>query len=78
VIPEKDDRTGHRARCGGRPPSFDAHDYQGRNVFEPAFNVFKQWRGPTTRTYELALTYRGAAVLGAINVWLKELLGDMP
>lgn len=81
VIPEKDDQIGHRARRGsrgGRPPSFDPEDYKGRNVVERSFNVFKQWRGLATRYDKLALTYRGGAVLRAITVWLKVLLGDMP
>ena len=81
VIPERDDQAGHRARRGsrgGRPPSFDAEDYKGRNVVERSFNVFKQWRGLATRYDKLAITYRGGAVLRAITIWLKDLLGDMP
>ena len=81
VIPEPADQQGHRKRRGskgGRPPFFDAEDYKGRNVVERSFNVFKQWRGLATRYDKLALTYRGGAVLRAITVWLKELLGDMP
>ena len=81
VIPEPADQQGHRKRRGsrgGRPPSFDAEDYKGRNVVERSFNVFKQWRGLATRYDKLAITYRGGAVLRAITVWLKDLLGDMP
>lgn len=42
VIPEKNDQAGHRARRGthgGRPPSFNAEDYRGRNVVVRSFNV---------------------------------------
>ena len=81
VIPEPADQVGHRKRRGprgGRPPSFDPEDYKGRNVVERSFNVFKQWRGLATRYDKLALTYRGGAVLRAITIWLKALLGDMP
>ena len=81
VIPERNDQAGHRARRGakgGRPPSFDAEDYKGRNVVERSFNAFKQWRGLATRYDKLALTYRGGAVLRAVTIWLKALLGDMP
>ena len=81
VIPEPADQAGHRRRRGsrgGRPPAFDAQDYKGRNVVERSFNLFKQWRGLATRYDKLALTYRGGAVLRAITIWLKALLGDMP
>lgn len=81
VIPEPADQTGHRRRRGsrgGRPPAFDSEDYKGRNVVERSFNLFKQWRGLATRYDKLALTYRGGAVLRAITIWLKALLGDMP
>ena len=81
VIPEPADQAGHRRRRGsrgGRPPAFDREDYKGRNVVERSFNLFKQWRGLATRYDKLALTYRGGAVLRAITIWLKALLGDMP
>jgi transposase len=81
VIPEPADQQGHRRRRGfrgGRPPAIDAEDYQGRNVVGRSFNLFQQWRGLATRYDKLALTYRGGAVLRAITIWLKALLGDMP
>jgi hypothetical protein len=28
---------------GGRPVSYDRNLYKGRNVFERAFNLLKQW-----------------------------------
>jgi transposase len=80
VIPEPADQAGHRKRrgsAGGRPPALDAVDYRGRNVIERGFNDTKQWRGLATRYDKLALTYRGAAVLRAITLWLKR-LGDTP
>ncbi len=67
-----------RGAHGGRPPSFNAEDYRGRNVVERSFNVFKQWRGLATRYDKLAITYRGGAVLRAITIWLKDLLRDTP
>lgn len=80
VIPEPDDQKRHRQRrgqAGGRPPQFDAADYKGRNVIERGFCDTKQWRGLATRYDKLAVTYRGAAVLRAITLWLKQ-LGDTP
>ena len=62
---------------GGRPPRFDADNYKGRNVIERGFCDTKQWRGLATRYDKLAVTYRGAAVLRAITLWLKR-LGDTP
>lgn len=80
VIPQPSDQIGHRKRrgsAGGRPPTFDADDYRGRNVVERSFCDQKQWRGIATRYDKLAITYRGGAVLRAITIWLKA-LGDTP
>ncbi len=80
VIAEPDDQARHRKRKGskgGRPPAFDTEGYKQRNVVERSFNVLKQWRGLATRYDKLALTYRGAVVLGAIMTWLR-VLGDTP
>lgn len=80
VIPEPDDQKRHRQKrgsAGGRPPVFDAVDYRDRNVIERGFCDTKQWRGLATRYDKLAVTYRGAAVLRAITLWLKR-LGDTP
>lgn len=74
VIAEPSDQAGHRRRrgpAGGRPAAFDAEAYKGRSVIERSFNVLRQWRGPATRYDELALTYRGGVVLGAIITWLR-------
>lgn len=76
VIPEPSDQIRNRKRRGsrgGRPPSFDAETYRGRNVVERSFNTVKQWRGLATRYDKLAIVYRGAAVLRAITIWLKHL-----
>ncbi len=80
VIPEPDIQKRHRqrrGRAGGRPPNFDQERYKTRNVIERGFNTTKQWRGLATRYDRLAITYRGAAVLRAITLWLKR-LGDTP
>ncbi|MCC4247884.1 IS5 family transposase [Microbacterium testaceum] len=76
VIPEPSDQQGHRKRRGsrgGRPVTYDRHDYKGRNVVERGFNEDKQWRGLATRYDKLARNYRGGAVLRAITIWLKRL-----
>jgi putative transposase len=75
VIPEKDDQKANRRRrgtAGGRPYSFDAIAYRGRNVVERSFNDHKQWRGIATRFDKHATNYRGALVLRAITIWLRE------
>ncbi|WP_408015930.1 IS5 family transposase [Rhodococcus chondri] len=80
VIPEKSDQVANRKRKGsegGRPPSFDAESYKGRNVVERAFNKAKQYRGVATRYDKLVMTYRAGFMLAGIVEWLK-LLGDTP
>lgn len=75
VIPQPADQIGHRQRrgsAGGRPPSFDAETYKGRNVVERSFNDHKQWRGLATRYDKLATVYRGGVVLRAITIWLRQ------
>ena len=75
VIPEPADQSAHRhrrGRNGGRPPAFDAETYKQRNVVERSFCDDKQWRGLATRYDKLAITYRGAVVLRAIVLWLKQ------
>lgn len=76
VIPEPSDQAAHRKRRGsrgGRPVTYDAVEYKGRNVIERGINVVKQWRGLATRYDKHALTYRGAVVLAAILTWAKAL-----
>jgi putative transposase len=75
VIPQPADQIAHRQRrgsAGGRPPSFDAETYKGRNVVERSFNDYKQWRGLATRYDKLATVYRGGVVLRAITIWLRQ------
>jgi putative transposase len=75
VIPEPVDQIAHRrrrGRRGGRPPSFDADTYRGRNVIERGFNLLKQWRGIATRYDKNAQIYRGAMVLCAALIWLRH------
>ena len=80
TTPTPSDQQGHRQRRGsrgGRPPTFDAATYRGRNVIERRFCHLKQWRGLATRYDKLALTYRAAAVLNAVIAWTRQ-LSDMP
>ena len=78
VIPEPDDQKAHRKRRGprgGRPVTYDADAYRGRNVIERAFNKVKHWRGLATRYDKHATVYRGGLVLAAALIWAAE-LGD--
>jgi len=75
VIPEKDDQKANRQRrgsAGGRPYGFDTVAYRGRNVVERSFSDHKQWRGIATRYDKHAVNYRGALVLRAITLWLRD------
>jgi putative transposase len=75
VIPQPSDQIAHRRRrgtAGGRPPAFDPATYKARNVIERSFNNHKQWRGIATRYDKHAVIYRGAVVLRAITIWLRE------
>jgi transposase len=75
VIPEPADQAGHRRRrgsAGGRPVSYDAVAYRGRNVVERAFNQLKNWRGIATRYDKHATVFRGAVVLASILLWLRH------
>jgi transposase len=76
VIAEPDDQKRNRLRRGsrgGRPVSFDAEKYKGRNVVERSFAALKQWRALATRYDKLALTYRASVMLSAVCIWLKQL-----
>ena len=80
VIPERADQINNRKRKGsqgGRPPTFDAAAYRGRNVVERSFNTHKQWRGLATRYDKHVDHYRAAHVLSAIITWL-DAMGDTP
>ncbi|ROS41984.1 DDE family transposase [Amycolatopsis thermoflava] len=80
IIPEPADQIAHRKRRGsrgGRPPTFHALDYRGRNVIERSFNQLKQWRGIATRYDKLATLYRAAILIHDIITWTKA-LSDAP
>jgi transposase len=74
VIPEPADQAANRKRkgaAGGRPVSYDAEDYKGRNVVERFFNRMKNWRGLASRYDKLATVFRGSVILAAIVDWLR-------
>ena len=76
VIPERSDQRRHRhnrGSVGGRPVSFDAGTYRGRNVIERSYNQLKQWRGLATRYDKLAIVFRGGAIVRSIFIWLTAL-----
>ena len=76
VIPERSDQQRHRhnrGSVGGRPVSFDAGTYRGRNVIERSYNQLKQWRGLATRYDKLAVVFRGGAIVHRTFVWLTAL-----
>ncbi|WP_435122675.1 IS5 family transposase [Amycolatopsis thermoflava] len=80
IIPEPADQIAHRKRRGsrgGRPPTFHALDYRGRNVIERSFNQLKQWRSIATRYDKLATLYRAAILIHDIITWTKA-LSDAP
>lgn len=60
-----------------RRPGLHTQDYKRRNVIERGFNLIKQWRGLATRYDEIAVVYRGGAVLRAITIWTAHVL-DTP
>jgi transposase len=68
TIPEREDQKAGRARrgsAGGRPRTFDAEAYKGRNVVERCFNRLKQWRGIATRSDKTARSYLAGLTLAA-------------
>jgi len=72
TIPERDDQKAGRLRrgsVGGRPRSFDAEAYKGRNVVERCFNRLKQWRGIATRSDKTARSYLAGLTLAAALLW---------
>lgn len=75
TIPERDDQKANRARrgsTGGRPRSFDADAYRGRNVVERCFNKLKNWRGIATRYDKTARSYLGGLTLASTLIWIKS------
>lgn len=80
VIPQRENEKANRRRKGsrgGRPPTFDAQTYRGRNVIERNYSHLKQWRGLATRYDKLAQTYLAAVHLRAILAWTAH-LSDTP
>ncbi len=75
TIPERDDQKANRAgrgSAGGRPRTFDAQAYKGRNVVERCFNKLKNWRGIATRYDKTARSYLGGVTLAATLIWTKS------
>src|SRR3954454_17098981 len=74
TIPERADQKAGRARrgpAGGRPRSFDAEAYKGRNVVERCFNKLNQWRGIATRFDKTARSYLAGLTLAATLIWTR-------
>ena len=72
VIPERRDQKERRLRRRGRPPSFDAEAYRGRNVVERCVNRLKQWRGVATRYEKRAANYRAMVLIASLMIWLTS------
>lgn len=80
VIPEPEDRKGHRRRRGsrgGRPVGLDAADYKNRKVIERSYCHLKQWRAIATRYDKHAVAYRAAIILLSFITRTKA-LSDTP
>ena len=74
TIPEREDQKAGRVRrgsSGGRPRTFDAEAYKGRNVVERCFNRLKQWRGIATRYDKTARSYLAGLTLAATLIWTR-------
>jgi len=74
TIPEREDQKAGRTRRGsrgGRPRTFDAVAYKGRNVVERCFNKLKQWRAIATRFDKTARTYLAGLTLAATLIWTR-------
>jgi transposase len=74
TIPEREDQKAGRIRrgsSGGRPRSFDAEAYKGRNVVERCFNKLTQWRAIATRFDKTAPSYLAGLTLAAALIWTR-------
>ena len=74
TIPEREDQKSGRIRRGsggGRPRTFDAEAYKGRNVVERCFNKLKQWRAIATRFDKTARSYLAGLTLAAALIWTR-------
>jgi transposase len=73
TIPEPADQVRNRAARGsrgGRPPGFDAEDYQRRNVVERAINKLRGYRAVATRYAKRDFVFRGTIDVASIRIWL--------
>jgi transposase len=70
VIPAKKQRGKARR---GRPFSFNAEQYRGRNVVERCLGWLKECRAVATRYEKLALNYLGLVKLAMIERYLRLL-----
>ena len=71
--PERADQQARRqtkGSAGGRPPTFNAESYRGRNVVERCFNFVKQWRGLASRYDKTARSYAAGICLSAALQWI--------
>lgn len=73
VIPERLDQVRHRR---GRPPIFDAQQYQRRNVIERCVGWLKEARAVATRFDKLAIHYLGFIKLAMIRRHLRLTLSN--
>ena len=76
VIPEKSDQAANRKKrgsAGGRPVSFDAERYRGRNTVERCINKIKAWRGLATRYDKTPDSYMAGLQLRGSLIWIRSL-----
>jgi transposase len=72
TLPERRAQRERRAKCLGRPLSFDTATYARRNVVERCVNQLKQWRAVATRYEKRAANYRAMVVIAALMIWLSS------
>jgi transposase len=81
TCPEKRDQVARRrakGSAGGRPPSFAAELYAGRNVIERCFARLKQFRALATRYAKRAAYFRAMLVIASVVLWLRGDPQDRP